>query len=353
MIRDPICGMEVENENVAFEFKGKKYFFCSNGCLGKFKKSPRDSLDKYVYDLVIIGAGPAGLTASVYASVLKIDTFLLTKDIGGQAIDSTKIKNYMGFDFISGKELIKKFKQQFLREHYMEHRIDEAVKVSRQKNIFEVSTKAGNRMLARSLIIATGMKRRTLGIPGEERLLRQGVSYNLIQDIGLFKGADAVVVGGGNSGVQAAAELKNSGCRVLLISKGKLIADPSGIEELKNNGKVTLLEGYDVIEIQGKDKVEGVVIQASGASTAREIPCKGVFIQIGFLPSAEFCQDLVSLNEKGEIKISPDCSANVAGIFACGDVTDGFGKRIIIASGEGAKAALSAKKYLLTKGGIR
>jgi NADH-dependent peroxiredoxin subunit F len=353
MIKDPICGMELENEQITFEFEGKKYLFCSEGCLEKFKDSPRESLDKYIYDLVVIGAGPAGLTASVYASVLKMDTFLLTKDIGGQAVDSTKIKNYMGFDFISGKELIRKFKQQFLHEHYLEHRIDEAIKVSRQKDAFDVLTKAGNKILGRSLIIATGMKRRMLGIPGEESLLRRGVSYSMAQDIGLFKGMDVVIVGGGNSGVQTANELKNAGCRVSLISKGKLIADQSGIGELKNSGKVSILEGYDVIAIQGKDEVEGVVIQASDASKKKQISCKGVFIQIGFIPNTEFCQDLVKLNEAGEIKINPDCSTSVAGIFACGDVTDGFGKRIIIASGEGAKAVLSAKKYLLTKGGVR
>ena len=349
MIKDPICGMEVENEQIGFDFEGKKYLFCSKGCMEKFKDSPKDSLDKYVYDLVIIGAGPAGLTASVYASVLKMDTFLLTKDIGGQAVDSTKIKNYMGFDFISGKELIKKFKQQFLHEHYLEHRIDEVVKVNQQKDIFEVLTKKGERIRARSLIISTGMKRRTLGISGEEKLLRRGVSYSMVQDIALFKGADVVVVGGGNSGVQAANELKNAGCRVSLISKGNLIADPSGIEELKNSGKVTILEGYDIVEIKGRDKVEGVVVQDSGASTTKQIPCKGVFIQIGFSPNTEFCRDLVRLNEKGEIKINTDCSTDIAGIFACGDVTDCFGKRIVIASGEGAKAVLSAKKYLLNK----
>lgn len=349
MIKDPICGMEVEKGRIAFEFEGKRYFFCSQGCLEKFKNSPRESLGNYVYDLVIVGAGPAGLTAAIYASVLKIDTFLITKDIGGQAVDSTKIKNYMGFDFISGKELIDKFEQQFLHEHYLEHKMDEALKVNRQEEIFEVLTKGKERILARSLIIASGMKRRTLGIPGEERLLRQGVSYSLVQDIALFKGAEMVVVGGGNSGIQAAGELEKEGCRVSLISKGKLIADPSGVEELKNSDKVTILEGYDVIEIQGKDKVEGVIIQSSDTLTIKQIPCTGVFIQIGFLPNTEFCQDLVSLNEKGEIRINPDCSTSVEGIFACGDVTDCFGKRIIIASGEGAKAVISSKQYLLRK----
>ncbi len=113
-MRDPICGMEIEDERYSFDFKGGKYFFCSEGCLDKFKTSPEKFLDAYVHDLVIIGAGPAGLTAAVYASVLKIDTLLVTRDIGGQAVDSSKIKNYMGFDFITGRELVKKFRDQFL-----------------------------------------------------------------------------------------------------------------------------------------------------------------------------------------------------------------------------------------------
>jgi len=352
MIKDPICGMEIESEQFAFEFEGKKYFFCSAGCLEKFKKSPREFHEKYVHDLVIIGAGPAGLTAAVHASVLGIDTFLITKDMGGQAVDSAKIKNYMGFDFISGKELIAKFKHQFLYEHYLGHKKGEVIKINCLGGDFEILTKEKNRMLAHAVIIATGMKRRTLGIPGEERLLRRGVLYSLVHESTLFKGMDIVVIGGGNSGVQVANEMKNMGCKVTLISKDKLIADQAGIDELKNSNRVNILEGYDVVEIMGEEKVEGVTIQSSDLLT-KQIPCRGVFIEVGFLPNTEFCQDLIKLNKKGEINIKPDCSTSVEGIFACGDVTDCFGKRIIIASGEGAKAALSAKKYILTKGGIR
>jgi alkyl hydroperoxide reductase subunit F len=349
MIKDPICGMVVKSEEFAFEFEGKKYFFCSQGCLDKFKNSPKELLQKHVYDLVIIGAGPAGLTAAVYASVLKIDTFLIARDIGGQAVDSSKIKNYMGFDFITGKELVKKFENQFLHEHYLAHKIDEVVKVNRRDGDFEILTKEKNRVLARAVIIATGMKRRKIGIPGEERLLRKGVSYSSVQDTALFKGLDVVVVGGGNSGIQTASDLKNISCKVTLVSKGKLVADESGIKELKKGDKVDILEGYDVIEIQGEDKVEGVIIQSQADLTTKRIPCRGVFIQIGFLPNTELCQGLVKLNEKKEIIINPDCSTNVEGIFACGDVTNCFGKRIVIASGEGAKAALSAKRYLLNR----
>jgi len=239
---------------------------------------------------------------------------------------------------------------QFLHEHYSEHKIDEVIKINRIGGIFEVLTKGGSRITTYALIIATGIRQRTLGIPGEEKLLRRGVSYYLVQDAALFKGTDVVVVGGGDSAVQAAIELKNAGCRVSLISKEKLDANYSDIREFKKGGDATILECYGVIEIKGEDKVEGVIIQSSDKATTKQIPCKGVFIELGFFPNTEFCRDLVKLNEKEEIIINSDSSTNVEGIFACGDVTNCFGKRIIIASGEGAKACLAVKKYLLEMG---
>jgi thioredoxin reductase/YHS domain-containing protein len=142
MIKDPICGMEVENEQFAFGIGGKKYFFCSQGCLEEFRKSSDEGSGKLgVHDLVIIGAGPAGLSAAVKASVLKIDTLLIAKDFGGRAVESVKIKNY-----------------QFLCEHYLEHRIDEVVKINRKGGIFEVLSKEGTSTTAYAIIIATGIR---------------------------------------------------------------------------------------------------------------------------------------------------------------------------------------------------
>ena len=149
MIKDPICGMKVESEQFAYEIEGKKYFFCSQGCLEKYKNYSK----KLIYDLVIIGAGPAGLTAAVYASVLEINTFLITKNIGGQATDSARIKTYMGFDFISGNELVAKFEHQFLHEHYSEHKIDEVTKINRIGGIFEVVARGGSRITTYAIII--------------------------------------------------------------------------------------------------------------------------------------------------------------------------------------------------------
>ncbi len=344
--RDPVCGMETESTRFTFEHEGKIYFFCSQGCLDKFKVTPDKFTPRDNYDLVIIGGGPAGLSAAVYASLSRIDTFLITNEIGGQATDSSRIKNYMGYDFITGKELIKKFRDQFLNEHYLSHKIDKVIKIEKHDGKFAVLTKGKDRIEARVVIIATGMKKRKLGIPGEERLQRKGVSYSLVQDIGLFKGWDVVVIGGGNSGLQTAEELLKIGCKVTLVTQGKMLADREDIEKLTGDVNVNILEGHDVIEVFGKDKVEGIVIQSEEDLITTKLPCRAVFIQVGFVPNTEFCRDLIEINGKGEITIDKDCTTGVEGVFACGDVTNVTGKRIIIASGEGAKAVLSARKFL-------
>lgn len=351
MFKDPVCGMVVENQVISSEIEGKKFFFCSQGCKDQFENSPDKFSQQYLYDLVIIGGGPAGLTAAVYASISRIDTFLITNDIGGQAIDSTKIKNYMGFDFITGGELTQKFKDQFLQEHYLIHKIDEVLGIKSKGKNFEIFTKSGMKVFSKTIIIATGMKKRKLGILGEDRLQRKGISYSSVQDITLFSGMDVVVIGGGNSGVQTANDLKRICRSVTLISKGNLIADQKDIDALKEGSKVKILDKHDVVEIKGEEKVEGVVVKPEEGGESKDISCGGVFIQVGFLPNTEFCQGLVDLNENGEIIINHDCSTNVDGVFACGDVTSAFGKRIVIASGEGAKATLSARKYLAKRNG--
>ncbi len=349
MKKDPVCGMQVDHDLFKTEIEGHKYHFCSKGCMKTFNDSPLKYSLKKEYDLIIIGGGPAGLTAAVYASISKIDTMLITTDIGGQAIDSSKIKNYMGFEFVTGTELTKKFQNQFLNEHYLSHKIGEVLKIKQLEDKFEIVTKENNFFSTKAVIIATGMKKRKLGIPGEAKLVRKGVSYSAVQDIGLFKGLDIVVIGGGNSGLQTANDLSKIGCQVSVVTKGKMIADPKDIELIKDNTNINVFEGHDIIEILGEEHVEGVVIQSEESQKSTKINCKGVFIQVGFLPNTEFCKDIIDLNRVGEIKIQPDCATNINGVFACGDVTNAFGKRIVIASGEGAKAVLAARKYLTSK----
>jgi alkyl hydroperoxide reductase subunit F len=341
--------MEVDSDGFSATYNGRTYYFCSQGCKDKFQAEIEQYGQSSQYDLIIIGAGPAGLTAAVYASVFRLRTFLISKDIGGQAIDSTKIKNYMGFDFVTGPELVEKFRNQFLHRHYIEHVIDEVISIHPRDGGYEIITRSKNAHLAKAVIVATGMKRRKLGIPGEEKLLRKGVSHSSLQDTALFAGKHAVVVGGGNSGVQTARDLLESDCQVTLVEKANITADPSEIEILKQNPDFDILDKHDVIEIYGAGKVEGIQVQSLGDMIKRKIDCSAVFIQVGLIPNTEFCIDLLELNDKGEIEIKQDCSTNAEGIFACGDVTEVFGKRIIIASGEGAKAALRADEYLSEK----
>ena len=346
---DPICGMDVALNSFVTTYNNRTYYFCSEGCRDRFEAETEQYGKSKDYDLIIIGGGPAGLTAAVYASVTRLHTFLICKDIGGQAIDSTKIKNYMGFDFITGPELVEKFKDQFLHRHYLEHVMDEVTSISPKDGDYEIITRNKNTYMAKAVIIATGMKRRKLGIPGEQRLLYKGVSHSALQDTSVFAGKHIVVVGGGNSGVQTARGLLQTGCRVTLVEKANITADPSELEILTMNPDFEILDKHDVTEIYGKESVKGVEVQSLSDMTKRRIACGGVFIQVGLIPNTEFCLDLLELNDKGEIRIQPDCSTSVEGIFACGDVTEVFGKRIIIASGEGAKAALSAKQYLYEK----
>lgn len=350
MNRDPVCGMTVIDKCIHYQIDGKKFFFCSEGCKEQFLRAPEKFTQEYLYDLIIIGGGPAGLTAAVYASISRMDTILITKDIGGQAVDSTKIKNYMGFDFITGPDLINKFRSQFLNEHFLTHKIDEVVKIEKDQSNFIVKLKEGAEVISKAIIIATGMKKRKLGIKGEEKLQRKGISYSSVQDISLFSGKEVVVIGGGNSGIQTAIDLMKICKKVTLISKGSLIADKNNIELLSEGKNVDIIENHDVLEISGEDNVECVIVKPEDDGISKTIKCQGVFIQVGFLPNTEFCRDILELNEKGEIIINSDCSTNIEGVFACGDVTNAYGKRIVIASGEGAKAVLRAREYLSTRG---
>lgn len=302
------------------------------------------------YDLIIIGGGPAGLTAGVYASLLRMRAFLITTNIGGQTVEGSKIENYMGYEFISGEELVFKFQDQLLQHHYLDHRIAEVTTVQRFGDHLKVLTKGGEQYEASALIIATGMRRRFLGVPGEERLQRRGVFYQHLEDGALVAGLEVAVVGGGNSALQGAIELSRICPKVHVISLGDWTADSAVQEEVNALGNVIPLKGHAVAEICGEQRVAGVRVKSQLSGEERYLPVGGIFIEIGWMPNTGVVSSLVDLNSHGEIKVRPNCSTSCPGIFAAGDVTDAFGKRVVIAVGEGAKAALSAHEYLLNVG---
>jgi NADH-dependent peroxiredoxin subunit F len=339
--------MEVkEEEAIRAVCDGKTHYFCSEGCRDKFL-AERTCAPRTSYDLIIIGGGPAGLTAAVYAATLRMEALLIAKDLGGQAIDSTKIENYLGFDFITGPELIEKFKQHLLHSQYIDHLLREAEKVEAAAGGFEITTSDLKTYFAQALLIATGMTRRRLNVPGEEQFQRKGIFYGNIQELSFVAGEDAAVIGGGNSALQVAENLCSVARNVYLISTSPLTADPVVIERVRHLPNLQTYENCQVEEFTGQNTLGGVTIRKKAGKDILVLPVKGAFIAIGLTPNSSLVAPLVELNDRREIIVNPDCSTSYPGIFAAGDVTNAFGKRIIIASGEGAKAALAARQYLL------
>ena len=348
MKKDPVCNMAVmEGEAITLECEGITYYFCSEGCKEKFLKERKCRILKAEYDLIIIGGGPAGLTAAVYAATLKMNAFLIAKDIGGQAIDSTKIENYMGFDFITGPELVEKFQYQIIHSHYIEHLLSEAEKIEPIEGGFNVTTSEFNKYFTKTLIIATGMTRKRLNVSGEEEFQRKGVFYGNIQDISFVQGEDVAVIGGGNSALQIVENLHTVAKKIYLVSDVELTADAAIIERVSQFKNFTTYEGFKVVEFSGENTLSGITIRKKAAEEKFRVPVKGVFVAVGLRPNSSLVSHLVKLNDSGEVVINPDCSTSYPGIFAAGDVTNAFGKRIVIASGEGAKAALAARQYVL------
>lgn len=348
MTKDPVCKMEVDEATaLSYECDGDTYYFCSEGCRDTFIKELSCKVPRCSYEMIIIGGGPAGLTAGVYAAMLKVDAFLITKDLGGQAIDSTKINNYMGFDFITGPELVEKFDNQLLHSHYINHLIDEVDRIERIADGFKITTASLIEYTANVILVATGMSRRKLAVPGEEEFQRKGVFYGHVQDYSFIQEQDVAVIGGGNSALQIVDAIHALAGTIHLVSDFELSADPHDIERIDGYPNVRKYEYFAVEAFEGDDALSHVRIRKKAGKESLRLPVKGAFISIGLHANSGVTASLAETNDKGEITVNPDCSTSCPGMFAAGDVTDAFGKRIIIASGEGAKAVLAARSYLL------
>lgn len=303
-----------------------------------------------MYDLIIIGGGPAGLTSAVYAARKKMDTLLLTKEFGGQLMWTKEIENYMGYQFISGPELMGKFEDQ-VRRFAVETKYQEVTGLMVQHDgTFLVKTEEGEYQ-SKTVILASGKRSRRLGVPGELEFAGLGVSYCATCDGPLFTDKIVAVVGGGNSAVQAAIELSNVSPTVYLVTRRGYVADPILIEKMQAAENIIELTGYVSEGIYGNDLVETLRIRDIHKGELRDLAVKGVFVEVGLEPNSEFLADLVEVNEQRELIIDCRARTNIPGVFAAGDVTNGPDKQIVIAAGDGAKAALMAYDYLLHKKG--
>ncbi|QSZ67594.1 glutaredoxin [Methanofollis aquaemaris] len=299
------------------------------------------------FDVVILGAGPAGLTAAVYTARKSLSTLVISENIGGQAMESWAVENYMGYRMVTGEDLMTRFEEQ-ARGANVRLELDRVTGVSRAPDgLFAVTTYAGQTFQARSVIVATGRRSRRLGVEGEEKFWGRGVSVCSTCDGPLFKGRDVAVVGGGNSAVTAALEMARIAHHVHLIVRSQLRADPVYADRLAEHENITMHMPYTVTGLLGGEVLTGVRIREAKSGRERRLTVDGVFAEIGHEPNTAAVKDLVRLNDQAEIQVDENCQTSQPGIFAAGDVTSVRGKQIIIAAGEGAKAALEVHAYLM------
>jgi len=300
-----------------------------------------------IYDLIIIGAGPAGITAGVYAARKKMDCLVLAEDIGGQAAWSGDIENYTGYQFITGPELASKF-EEHIKEYDIEVKEGESVlEFTKEDEIIKIRTDKAE-YSSRTAIIASGKRTRELGVPGETEFKNKGLTYCATCDGPLFEGKDVVIVGGGNSALDAALQLVKIAKTVYIVNiSPDLGGDAIMKDKVLADVKVTVFNNSKVIKVSGDKFVRNVTIETDGEQ--QELNVEGVFVEIGLIPNSEFVECL-DKNKLGEIMIDAQTQTSLPGIFAAGDVTNVEEKQIIIAAGEGAKAALTVFGYLARKG---
>ena len=299
-----------------------------------------------MYDLMIIGGGPAGLTAAVYAARKRLGTLLVSGDIGGQVNWTVGIENYMGYQFIEGPELIDKFQTQ-VNQFPIEQKI--GIKISHLKKTkggFQAVSESGEKYQSKAVILATGKRPRKLNVQGETELTGRGVTYCAICDGPVFSGQRVAVVGGGNSALEAALDMVKIAEHVDLVSLTPLTGDPVLIDKLAGAKNLSIFTEHQTGKIEGKDIVEGMLIKDMKSGESERLEVTGVFIEIGLVPNSEAVSGLINLNKWGEVPISCGCETTVRGLYAAGDVTDVPEKQIVVAAGEGAKAALQAHRYL-------
>jgi len=299
-----------------------------------------------VYDLVIIGAGPAGMTAAVYAARQKAKTLLLARDVGGQLSWTLGIENYMGYQFIEGIDLIRKFEEQ-VRKFPIDIKIGPVVEsVIRMRDGFEVSDVEGTKYVGRTAIICSGKRPRMLNVPGEEMLRGRGLTYCEVCDGPLFQDMDVAVIGGGNSALEAAIDMTKIARRIYLVSLTPLTGDNILREKATEASNITIMTEHQTMEVVGDRMVSGIRVKEMKSGREQMLEVGGVFVEVGLIPNSDFVRGMLTLNEFGEILINCACETGVPGLYAAGDVTNVPAKQIVVAAGEGAKAALQAHQYL-------
>ena len=303
-----------------------------------------------MYDVIIVGGGPAGLTAGLYTARRSLRTVILSKDVGGQAATTTAIENYPGVGVVDGFELMQRFQRQ-AEQYGAEFRFAEVHGLAKTAEHFTVHFNT-EEAETQSVILAFGLTPRSLGVPGEAQLTGKGVTYSAAAVSDQFHDKTVVVIGGGNSAIEAVNVLADVARKVYVVHRrDRFRAEAILVRKMEQHNNVEQILKTEVLAIHGSDRVSGVTVQSIVDQKQRELASDGVCINIGFMSKTNFVQDLVELNERNEVVIRPDGTTNMPGIFAAGDLTISSYKQVVVSAGDGCKAALACYTYLMSKAG--
>ena len=294
-----------------------------------------------MYDTIIIGAGSAGLPASIYSARYGMKTLVISRDIGGLLATTTEVENYPGYEKITGPELMEKFENQ-AKKLGVEIRLEDVKEIKKSQKHFEITTES-SKYDAKTVILAVGLKPRRLDAKGDDRFYGKGVSYCATCDGAFSRGKVVGIIGGGDSAVHGAHVISNFAEKVyLFVRRDEFRADPFNVKKITDDPKIEIRYNTQVEEIYGDKKVEGIRLKSG-----EDLPLKMLFVEIGHVAPKEFLDKIgLKTDENGLVIIDKFCKTNIEGFFACGDITNIPLKQTIVAAGYGACAALSAFEYV-------
>jgi alkyl hydroperoxide reductase subunit F len=311
----------------------------------------RQADPSHIYDMMIVGGGPAAFSAAIYAARKALDVLLITKSFGGQIYYTASVENYLGFPRIDGREMIERFLTHARQYPIAMHGGESVSSIGGDDDEFTAHTEKGTVFRGKSVIYCAGKEYRRLGVPGEDRYIGRGIAFCATCDAPLFRGKTVAIVGGGNSALTAVRDLLPYAGRIYLINRSeKFSGDAPLLDRIRNEKNVTVYTGWVVKRFQGDERLNGIRLLKTASNERMDLKVVGVFLEIGLSPNTAPVKDLVKLNRKGEIPVRTDNSTSLRGFFAAGDVTDIPEKQICVAAGEGGKAAITASRYLLDRG---
>jgi len=298
-----------------------------------------------MYDLIIIGGGPAGLTAAIYAIRKRLNVLLISENLGGKTNYHLDLPDVEGYQVIRGVEVVNKFKSEL---EYLDfaHHLERVDRVEKTGDNFVVHTVGGGELLARAVILATGSRQQWLNVPGEREYLSKGLCYSALSYAPLFIEKDTVVIGEDDLALRSAAELATVAHHVHVVGpSAQALLTPLG-KKLETAVNVTLLPDYKVKRVEGNGYCNTVIVE-NVRGEEMKIAADGTFVEVGLRPNSQPVAELVDLDERGFIVVDAYSRTSLPGIFAAGDVTNIYAEQVLVAVGEGVKAALSAYEYLL------